>query len=1111
VLVASLFAVPAHGAGASAVPYPHASAAVPAAPRGAAVTHGDLVVGPANSPFVISPGSANHQTYYQGGNVTVLPGGKLVILQTTFAFVQYIGSTGSVASRLGHIYTFNDQGTVWLESSVLTDELGVLNAYPKVTLNVSAPGQMYVNASNLAFAGWVNVYGAGAGLWVNSSTIGPNPQNALLPNTSVPQNSVTTNDSLYAPALSVLAGAQLTLDGASETGTYADNWTQSGAPDPLPLDDSTSVTISSSQSNSFASFATPSDPLSLLRDSLYRTVTAGSITIDYTATVDESSTTGNSFVFTSPTVNLGTIDYPAAGSVVSVALPAAALAQINSLGVAAFFAGAASGAVSVGLGTTNSATPVTITLVEIDLTAGTSFNITADGTGTVLTAVDSSLDINWYPVAPFPRPPNSPPTVIPWASKKVIVQNHAEAFVGNLSIRVPENPANTTDISAILPDATSTVNLFRWMFIPVLGAGSQPVAGGTAVAYYSYDASQTNNATATALNNFAVSDPALAGYLAAWDSSHNVGAYGETNPNTGYAGLLLASGVLTFGTLQNGLFLGGYHVVVTVSGGRAGGPEWFTGGLAPYPTFMNPASADVQSPTIFPLYRPELSTAITTVSVGVGNGTPNTNNTLAIGEFTNFTVQISNIGTGAVGNYTLTLEAIGSTAHPENVTVLGNHTGKTPLAVGASVNVTIPWVVNESVTGIPHPPVNQTFLAIVVWNHGVAPIGGLTEAASYKIIEPSYITLKFAGPGGQLTPGNGYIASATVLFSGSQPAWINVTASSAAGLYVLSSSESGSAKGQPIELALPSSMANGVYSLTVTVYHQGRIASLNITNAFTVGPPPAGPLPWYEQKLLGLIPIWLLIVIVAAAVAAVVGVLFVFRRQAKGKLVECGECGNLIPEDATTCPKCGAEFETDLVRCSRCGSTIPANSQVCPECAAQLLGKGETETTDPERQGYGDFVERFRGDARKELGPNYNEGAFWDWWKRQATYLPFSQWKSQQSQGSRAGMGAPPEGTEITDQSMPPGGAAPAPASAPKRGGGPGAGGSAAAAPAQPRAAPQRPAASAPTIAPPPTAAPAVGSSATPPPVAPMKACSNCGKEIPPEYLVCPFCGAVTQ
>jgi hypothetical protein len=31
------------------------------------------------------------------------------------------------------------------------------------------------------------------------------------------------------------------------------------------------------------------------------------------------------------------------------------------------------------------------------------------------------------------------------------------------------------------------------------------------------------------------------------------------------------------------------------------------------------------------------------------------------------------------------------------------------------------------------------------------------------------------------------------------------------------------------------------------------------------------------------------------------------------------------------------------------------------------------------------------------------------------------------------------------------------------------------------------------------------------PPPSNMRACSNCGKEIPVDYLVCPFCGAVTR
>jgi RNA polymerase subunit RPABC4/transcription elongation factor Spt4 len=232
----------------------------------------------------------------------------------------------------------------------------------------------------------------------------------------------------------------------------------------------------------------------------------------------------------------------------------------------------------------------------------------------------------------------------------------------------------------------------------------------------------------------------------------------------------------------------------------------------------------------------------------------------------------------------------------------------------------------------------------------------------------------------------------------------------------------------------------------------------------------------------------------------VLAVLFlvVIPRQARGKLVECGECGELIPADALVCPKCGAEFESDLVRCSRCSATIPANSEYCPECSAQLLGKPGAEASDPERQAYADFVERFRGDAKRELGDNYSESAFWDWWKRQPTYVPYSQWRMQQGQGaSRAGMTAPPAAAAEAPMATPP--------PQPPKGG---AGGTMAASGAL---APAATAPSAPPMARTAAPAPAAPAAAAAPAGSGLKPCPNCGKEVPPEYLVCPFCGAVTQ
>ncbi len=331
------------------------------------------------------------------------------------------------------------------------------------------------------------------------------------------------------------------------------------------------------------------------------------------------------------------------------------------------------------------------------------------------------------------------------------------------------------------------------------------------------------------------------------------------------------------------------------------------------------------------------------------------------------------------------------------------------------------------------------------------------------------------------------------MYNGSHPALIELIATPVGG-------------GSPVEIAAAASLPGPfsmqwspltgllipgtTYVLKAIAIYNGRETNLTLPGTYAVPPSPSSPASFLFQTFLGL-PLWVWIAIAAAAVVAILLFLFVARRQAAGKLVECGECGNLIPEDATICPKCGAEFETDLIRCSRCASTIPADSKFCPECAAQLLGTPGEAESDPEKQAYADFTEKYRAEAKKELGDNYSEGAFWDWWKRQPTYTPFSQWSLQQGQGTaRAGMTAPPVGTQTTpeldDGRMPP------------KGGG-----------STPYA--ETGAASAPATS---AAAPPTTSAAVPPPAAGgagLKACPSCGKEIPTEYLVCPFCNAVTQ
>jgi RNA polymerase subunit RPABC4/transcription elongation factor Spt4 len=79
---------------------------------------------------------------------------------------------------------------------------------------------------------------------------------------------------------------------------------------------------------------------------------------------------------------------------------------------------------------------------------------------------------------------------------------------------------------------------------------------------------------------------------------------------------------------------------------------------------------------------------------------------------------------------------------------------------------------------------------------------------------------------------------------------------------------------------------------------------------------------------------WMLwtVLIIIIAVAAVGSTLAYWAFSSKGRMVECGECGTLVPDNANTCPKCGIEFEVEVAKCSECESWIRSDATTCPYC-----------------------------------------------------------------------------------------------------------------------------------------------------------------------------------
>ena len=493
-----------------------------------------------------------------------------------------------------------------------------------------------------------------------------------------------------------------------------------------------------------------------------------------------------------------------------------------------------------------------------------------------------------------------------------------------------------------------------------------------------------------------------------------------------------------------------------------------------------------------------------------GNGTllPN-NDTVRIGQRLGVNVTLAFSGAATVtsiyaavyyGNTNATTKPLGT----YNATHLALDTP------GATVAFQVDWVVNDTTVGLQTKTIATNLYLTLVWNNAQTAVGGNTSRTAEPMnVAPSQVRfVSFNPPPTTLSLSGSYESSGFVQYNGSEYATITVSATPLSGgpsvdvAYGLAGPDP---HGGPVDFVVGWSTLSGIlspgttYTLTANISYNGVYQDYVVPGQYSVPPSSSPTTGILFEKFLGL-PLWIWLAIAAAIVVAIVALLLVSRRSAAGRLVECGECGNLIPEDATVCPKCGAEFESDLIRCSRCASTIPANSKFCPECAAQLLGKAGEGGEEAERQGYADFTEKYRAEAKRELGENYTEGSFWDWWKRQPSYVSYSQWKLQQGGTSRVGMSAPPSGTE-TNPAAAPGAtpAAPSPPTLPPKGG---AGGAAAA----PAAGPMTP----PPAAPPKAGAPPPAGAAAPSGGA-LKPCPNCGNEIPPEYLVCPFCGSVTQ
>ncbi len=356
-----------------------------------------------------------------------------------------------------------------------------------------------------------------------------------------------------------------------------------------------------------------------------------------------------------------------------------------------------------------------------------------------------------------------------------------------------------------------------------------------------------------------------------------------------------------------------------------------------------------------------------------------------IGQTIGIEATFSNSGVAYVQNVTETILVVDAsldlTSEVLSITYLG-------VSIPNDGNLTVfaNWTVTQDEIGL-HGFFNATVEIEVGWNGGVGQLNGGSVTESQPLeIQPSNILVENAtAPPSILSRTQNYTTIGSISFNGTGSATIMLFAIPAG-------------SGSPIEVttartsnrsfvltygSLGSLLSQGVrYDLVVKASFNNATSppyAIPGTVSLAPLPPPNASIPWG------------IVAIVASVLVGVTSAIFVTRR-ARSRAVECGECGSILPKAAKTCPICGTLFDYGDVRCSQCGDDIPTNAAECPTCHRTLANRPGRPGSLSDRESYHEHIEQFRAAAHGDLGDDFPEPSFWEWWRQQPAYQSYRDW-----------------------------------------------------------------------------------------------------------------------
>ena len=637
-------------------------------------------------------------------------------------------------------------------------------------------------------------------------------------------------------------------------------------------------------------------------------------------------------------------------------------------------------------------------------TGGANFNISLTATST-LYAYDTYIAVDFG---------GAPSGTIVGLHNELQVDGTSNAFLYNVTIDRTQDPVSTTTWTpAYRPAAGGNVYLFRWLNAHVVDLTSFDVTGATIWS----QASPTGSPAQYPDNGMsAIPSPQTLWYLGR--SSSGASAWNRTD-STGSARIPLYTDQITSATLPNGQSFGNFNEVLSYTTMTTSGGVYFNA----YPAINTAENNRWVTYTFNTQIRtlPDLALKQSDYTA--------TKNVIQNQPFVVYAL-IYNLGqTDATG------VAIAAYLNGNRANQLARTNGLS-IAQGRFVNQTLN-VAAISTLG------SQKLMLMVDPDAAINEGGAAQKANNFanvtlNVIPPpaGYVAIGTPSSGQVIEPGKalsvqGYVRDQTdsgiegiglaiELRSGTAVVANTSTASQAGGLFLASLNVPETPDGAYTVVVRPSagSITQGSRDVTVTK---------NV-------PFLSRPVP-----ILGL-PYWLFFIILAAAAAAIIGVTLYTKVYGLGKMVECGECGAFIPEDATSCPKCGVEFEKDMAKCSNCQAWIPMDVKQCPECGVEFA-TGEVEMADYKekmRLQYDEVIQKFKEEASRQLGRSLSDREFQEWWRKQPTFVTFEDWLREEEEMRKMGSKPCPTcgtlnsvtanvchkcGSLMRDSTRPPGGA----------------------------------------------------------------------------------------